>query len=138
MSGEEYWYRLVDGDWSYVGDIYIERYEVLRHTPCGVWIAYDDGYGMGEKFVLQPSGTARRFAYPTMEQALMSYRYRKLRQVQHKRAELERAEAQLRSAENIQTLTPEDRWFNRVGAITKFSAHVQRRRGDYPDFMTYD
>lgn len=130
----EYWYRLFDGGWDRAGDIEVVYYEVMKHTPCGVWLHVGDGE---QRFVLQPSGTSRRFAYPTLEQALMSYRYRKLRQVQHKKMELERAEAQLLSVQNIQALTPVSRWHG-YGRLDYFSAKTLRRSGDYPDFLTLE
>lgn len=93
MSGEvdvpdsEYWYRIEDyvvsagvNEW---GDdlgrggveISILRYRVIKHTPKGVWL---DVYG-GKRFVLDSS--VKRFACPTIDEALVSFYARKEKQI---------------------------------------------------------
>lgn len=53
----------------------LQHYEVLRHTPKGVWLLLPDGY---KRFVLREVN--RRFACPTKEEALESFLARKRRQ----------------------------------------------------------
>ena len=81
-------------------DIYIsyDEYVVLRETPKGVWLSV---YGK-EKFVL--NGDGRRYAHPTKEAALASYRIRKQRQVQHLARQHDHAKACMGAADK---LTPE-------------------------------
>jgi hypothetical protein len=67
-------YFRIDG----YGNAYISAYEILRKTPKGCWIKI--GY-QTEKFILD--GARRRWAYPTKELALDSYRIRKERQIRH-------------------------------------------------------
>lgn len=66
--------------------ISLDEFNVIRHTPKGVWIAV---YGE-EKFVL--NGVGKRFSHATKRDALHSYLKRKERQAniyyyRHQRAE---------------------------------------------------
>jgi hypothetical protein len=63
--------------------------DVESVTKRGVWVSV---YGM-RKFVLD--NARKRYAYPTVEQALESFHARKRRQVQILRARLQEAEAAL-------------------------------------------
>lgn len=82
-SDREYWYRI---DKIYEdGHALIEHCRVLRYTPKGVWV---DTWG-GKKFIL--ASARKRYACPTKDEALESFRARKRRQVallaaQHDRA----------------------------------------------------
>lgn len=71
--------------------IYLRVYNVIKHTPCGVWIELP--YGMGKRFILNYA--RKRYALPTKEEALKSFRARKQRQVEIYRAKLEIAELAL-------------------------------------------
>ena len=53
----------------------MSTFEVTKHTKMGVWI---DVYG-SKKFVLKDSH--KRYACPTIEEALVSYQARKSRQI---------------------------------------------------------
>ena len=75
---------------SGVLDIYHESYEVLKHTPKGVWIKMPSGSFQDKKFVLL-SGR-KRFAYPTKKEALTALLYRKKRQIIILKNQLEQAE----------------------------------------------
>ena len=94
------WYRATEtttgtgyvdecGDWHRTGDssvkILIEELEVLKRTPKGVWLKVDsyDIYGMAcrdKRFVLNES--RKRFACPTIKEALDSFVARKERQAE--------------------------------------------------------
>ena len=71
----------------------VRTYPVIRATRCGVWI--DDMSTRG-KFVNLQAG--KRYAAPTIEEALQSYKARKRRQVSILSAQLKRATAMLRAA----------------------------------------
>lgn len=62
-------------------------YPVVRETPCGVWVLHQGK----EKFIL--NGDGKRFAYPTLQLALKSFRARKRRQIGLLRHQLSHAEA---------------------------------------------
>lgn len=73
----------------------VERFRILRRTPKGCWIEANGR--KAERFVLD--GNGKRFAYPTLELAMDSYRIRKRRQIQYLAAQLERAEGYSKMAE---------------------------------------
>lgn len=52
-------------------------YRVLRETPCGVWLEWADG--IEAKFVNRSWG--KRYACPTVEEAVASFKARKRRQI---------------------------------------------------------
>ena len=62
----------------------LEEYEVERETPCGYWIRGE------RKWV--PKDGKKRYAYPTKEEALESFRARKRRQIGILRKQLANAE----------------------------------------------
>ena len=65
--------------------VHLRKYNVLRHTPKGVWI---DAHGSG-KFVLETA--KKRFAWPTKEEAKASFIARKRRQIAIHQARIDRA-----------------------------------------------
>jgi len=69
------------------------EYEVLRHTPKGVWLRD----GCDERWVGRAA--KRRLAYPTKEEALQSFAARKRRQIEILKGQLNRAERALQLAE---------------------------------------
>lgn len=73
----------------------VDRYRILRRTPKGCWIEANGR--KAERFVLDVAH--RKFAYPTLELAMDSYRIRKRRQIQHLSAQLERAQVYGKMAE---------------------------------------
>jgi hypothetical protein len=92
------YYRYDDPMW-YEGEyepyeLLLNEYKVLKITPRGVWIKYprNDKYPVGKyiegkKFILEKIGyfnkekTKKRFAWPTKEEALISYKKRKEGQI---------------------------------------------------------
>lgn len=56
----------------------IMEYEILSKTPCGVWIRDHRFSSKGKRFVLLFG--RKRFAHPTIEEAITSFRHRKERQ----------------------------------------------------------
>lgn len=82
-------YRIVDSQIAGRPPV-TQTLRVLYATPKGVWIAWPwDVNGVNRRFVLL--GDGRRFAYPTFEAALDSYRRRKQRQIGHARAAIDNA-----------------------------------------------
>jgi hypothetical protein len=79
----EIWYRYEDIVYASLYDdgpgrlvVELREYEVLRHTPKGVWLTL----GFGDKrFVLR--GARKRFACPTKLEARESFIARKTRQM---------------------------------------------------------
>lgn len=127
----EKWFRLHDGtryaDGSF--SVLVAEYPVLHHTPKGVWL--DDG--TSKRCVMQPNFEAfakgydpgRRFAYPTEEMALWSYRRRKQRQV-------ELLTAQLRHAERVHAAIKEGLFVRHRGLIG--GAYLRLTDGKEDDF----
>lgn len=112
------------------------RWYVQRVTPCGVWLDCLKPYSTcgelraasrksGATFVLFPDTRAkdggRRFAYPTLELARMSWLIRKARQLQKARALVERLEgweALLKThGERFWTARRRTYWFNIDNAL---------------------
>lgn len=96
----ETWYRITDGCYATMdefdspvggGRVYVSThaYPVTRRTPRGVWL---DCHGV-PRFVL--ANARKRFACPTREEAMASFRARKQRQVTLLRNQLRRVEQAL-------------------------------------------
>jgi hypothetical protein len=108
---EELWYRYEDrryappvNEWDeIVGrgtvEIKLREFRVLKHTPKGVWL---EGYFGGKRFVLNDA--YRRYACPTIEEAKVSFRARKAKQISIYKHRIEDAEEALRLV-NRQSLT---------------------------------
>jgi hypothetical protein len=106
MTGERY-YRYDDSPYVDAGPR-LSEYVLVRKTPKGAWIVAAwtaRHYGVarlaehpaeelrrehGARFVLD--GKGRRFAYPDLADAKESYRIRKVRQIQHCRYQITKAE----------------------------------------------
>jgi len=105
MTGERY-YRYDDSPYVDAGPV-LSEYRLVRKTPKGAWISpywvtdaaadrcqtpvMRRAYGI--RFVLD--GKGRRFAYPDLADAKESYRIRKVRQIQHCRYQIEKAQQAL-------------------------------------------
>ena len=70
--------------------IYRQDFEIIKRTPCGVWIRF--GYEV-KRFVNLHA--KNKFACETPEEALISFRARKKRQISILKTKLEMAEAAL-------------------------------------------
>jgi hypothetical protein len=114
----EIYYRHVDGylnddSYPWMSTIELETYLVLKRTECGVWIQNGNGvhYVNGnfipnKKFILEKHGydntrTVKRFAWPTKEEALISYIKRKEKQIWLLENQLERAKQYLFKANEL-------------------------------------
>jgi len=84
------WFRIVDGRYAAPldeldrpmgeGQTYVTlyRYRVLKETPCGAWL--EDGCCInGRRFVLRDA--RKRYACPTLDEAVASFRARKKQQL---------------------------------------------------------
>ena len=89
------------------------EYEVLKTTLCGVWIKYPRNdkyyydpakYVEGRKFILEKGinhFTTKRFAWPTKEEALISYKMQKEKQIRLLESQLSNAIENLEIAQRI-------------------------------------
>lgn len=89
-------YYRYDASGSYLG---LHEFNVIKTTNAGVWIQV---FGQ-KKFIL--NGARKRYAYPTEPEALVSYYARKRKQVAILKANLERAEYQLKMKPGDNDLT---------------------------------
>ena len=116
---DEIYYRVEDpaliSDWlgNNICKPLLRKYIVMKHTHCGVWVipTWCAGYTSCEndhakskikknkKFILNNSH--KKFAYPTVEQAIASYALRKKRQQVILKARLEETEAYVKIAESL-------------------------------------
>jgi len=95
-------YRYVDFSGTYGVSIMLQKFEVLKQTAKGVWIAY----GESKRFV--QFNTRKKFACTTKEEAFDSFKARKKKQVKILKAQLEQAEGALRLSEGfVPDLGPE-------------------------------
>lgn len=119
MTDNEYWYRYEDVKYAAPIDEYerpigegrvevrLRKYRVIKHTPKGVWISQDFWFtphhdhiypdNVNKKFVLRDA--RKRFACPTIEEALESFKARKKRQIRILRAQARDAEKALEKAD---------------------------------------
>lgn len=74
MTSETY-YRFHDSYTEDGGNIFLQRFPVIKRTPKGAWISV---YGR-RRFV--PDNTRKKFAAPTIEGAKQSFLMRKKRQL---------------------------------------------------------
>jgi hypothetical protein len=98
----EFWYRMYDVQYAAgidesgnpVGSgrtaVETMKLRVISETPKGVWL----DYAGGKKFVR--AAARKQFACPTLEEAKISFRARKRRQIRILKAQLRRAERALR------------------------------------------
>lgn len=81
-------------------ELELMEFKVAKVTPKGVWL---ERY-LGNRFV-RASGR-RRFAHPTKDAALESFRQRKLRQIELLQAQLSVAKTMLARADGMQNRVP--------------------------------
>ena len=118
--GKKQFYRYRDllYAWNYLSDIAIVElkldalYEV-KETPCGWWISEDPYYKRNqEEFKILPKWdwgkprwvsktSRRRYAFPTKEEALVSFKARKRRQITILTHQLSQAKEALRKAKEL-------------------------------------
>jgi hypothetical protein len=87
---------------GYHYEMQFERYLVIRRTPKGVWINGENGR---EKFIL--NGEGKRYAYPTLKQAIESFGFRKASQVKILKFQLEMADTLLQQVLQSFSVQPE-------------------------------
>ena len=81
--------------YRYEHDLYLYTFSLIKETPSGYWITNNklDGKSWISKH------SRKRFAYPTKEEALESFKARKRRQIKIVSAQLRSAERNLQLAE---------------------------------------
>jgi hypothetical protein len=114
-QGEEHWHRFSEQKFASPlnefdepcgrGTIELvhETYPVIKHTKCGAWLKLGDG---SHRFVNKTS--RKRFACPTIEEALESFIRRKQRQITIYSNRAYDAEIALQKAKNHKTLRPKE------------------------------
>jgi hypothetical protein len=94
ITGHARLYR-VEGS-SASGILYVYGYRVAKTTRCGCWVVK---HGLKQRFVLD--GARKRFAYPTVDEALVSFIARKKAQVRILSNKHDTAKMQLSVARQI-------------------------------------
>jgi hypothetical protein len=79
----------------------LATYDVMKKTLSGAWIRYWTKTGKSKKFVNLKA--KKKFACPTQEEALESFKKRKKRQIQILEQQLEVARTALNVSESIKT-----------------------------------
>lgn len=90
-------FRYIDGESSYSfefgGKAYyppqLIEFRTLKETPCGFWIYQISDWRNNKRWVSKTS--RKRYAYPTVEEALDSYLIRKRKQIGYAEDTIERA-----------------------------------------------
>jgi len=75
---KEFLYRYEEVNYESGIRICLRRYEILRKTPKGAWIIHFQGTKQ-EKFILLTA--MKQFACETVDKALISFKFRKLKQL---------------------------------------------------------
>lgn len=91
----------VEEDWGEDGSCcreWVYKYEVIKHTPCGVWISLNR-YADRKRFVNLSS--VKKYAYPTLKEAREGYLQRKIAQVRILKQRLRAAEMALEMAKEL-------------------------------------
>lgn len=70
-------------------NIRLNRYKIIKETKCGYWIRLHDGFS-DKKWV--GKNTTKRFAHITQNEALISFMYRKKKQIRILKSRLNDAE----------------------------------------------
>jgi len=76
--------------------VILKVFKVIKETPCGYWIKLFYR-GNDKKWVSKT--TKKRYAYPTKQEALTSFKARKRRQIEILNSQLIRAKSALRWAD---------------------------------------
>lgn len=110
-----YWYRFEDRRYANAPDeygeshgshiqVHLRRYEVLRETPTGVWLRISSLSASDKRFARREC--YRRFACPTVAEALASYQARKRKQISIYQNRIEGAREALAMAEHVAEREP--------------------------------
>jgi len=95
-------YRYTDPSWpSMATEPHLDIYVLARETPCGYWIKDEHAWVDDKEYWVSKTATRRR-AYPTLQEALNSYRKRKERQVKIMEDQLHRAKLCFEIAKKFQ------------------------------------
>lgn len=102
MTKHQVYYRYDTSGMLYPhgGGPLVQALRVLRTTPAGVWV---DDWGK-ERFIL--SNARKRFAYPTKEEALVSFIARKTWQLKHLECQMDKVKQALEIAKNLDLSPP--------------------------------
>lgn len=100
MSSGPMHYRLADY-WLESGSVAVElqKFHVLRETPCGYWLISDYYYRYRDTFPEWPEKNKRwvpklgsRYCQPSLQEALQHYSIRKRHELRHIQARLDKCQ----------------------------------------------
>lgn len=100
---EGVFYRIGEIQYGHGPELFVEVLYMIRETPKGFWISTDPHYKetgeavyyIGDRLRWVSKTARKRYAYPTLEEALENFRARKRRQIEILSYRLERARAAL-------------------------------------------
>ena len=103
VANYEVWYRLRDFQINDVIAVEAEKFYVVKETPCGAWVASEYSPLFWGHYTLRElkagrhlhwvnKNTTRRRCYPTLQEAIESFKARKLRQHRIIKNQLEQVE----------------------------------------------
>jgi len=98
-------YRIEEVHYEYGPRLYMRKLYSIKETPCGHWIhtdpKFDENsiYFIGDRKRWISNTSRKRYAYPTLKEALIGYRARKRRQINILTARLDYARLALAEAE---------------------------------------
>jgi hypothetical protein len=115
------YYRYNDGmayqdqDYKLI-DLELKEYEIIKETKCGIWIRFPEKdrylfnpieHIQGKKFILEKysyydTSIKKKYAWPTKEEALISYIARKEKQIAILENQLQNAKEFLTLAKEMQ------------------------------------
>lgn len=110
------WYRVRDYQTDRGVTIEAEKFFVFKETPCGVWVYSQYSPSHWDEATLRRYGylkwvsktATKRLCYPTLAEALKSFKARKLRQFQILKYQLESVEKILDHADRWENATEAD------------------------------
>ena len=119
VANYEVWYRLRDFQVGYAVAVEAEKFYVVKETPCGAWVASEYSPIFWGHYTLRElkagrhlnwvnKNTVRRLCYPTLQEAIESFKARKLRQQRIIKNQLEQVEKVIESFHKLEGVTEDD------------------------------
>lgn len=104
----EFLYRFEDAMTTTGVQVNRRKFKVINETPCGYWIQLYESFD-DKKWVSKVA--KKRFAYPVLDDAIMSFKLRKRRQIEILEAQLNQARSALAWADPTGELMSRTRQF---------------------------
>jgi len=120
-------YRIENERWAaYEEVLKICEFIAMRETRCGHWVMPKDG-SISDRMRFVLNGDGRRYAYPSLEAAVASFKIRKRRQIEH-------LERQLTSARTALDLVEDGNYI--VPRLLRITSAVQRTASLFTTTLT--